>query len=361
MPRPLQVGIIGASASGGWARESHVPAVRHLAGLELAAVATTSQPSADDAARAFGAPAAYGDPADLFDDPAIDLVTVAAPVPAHRELILGALRAGKHVYSEWPLGAGIEQTTEIAAAARRAGVHTAIGLQALMHPVTAAARRLLESGAIGRPLTASASSTTAGFGPALPEAQLYLEQPESGMNLVTIQTAHTLDYMTSLLGPLDSLSALLTTQYPDLQVGEQRTPHHRTVADHVLVQARGQDGRAVSVEVAGGRPAGDTPFRVDIVGERGTLGVRGGAARGFQAGRLTLLRDHQPHEVDLGELAPLDEPVTNVAAVYAALRDDIANDTSTAADFDHAVDLAHLVEAVLESDARRQRVAAFAS
>jgi hypothetical protein len=33
MTKPLQVGIIGVSADGGWARESHVPAVQKLAGL----------------------------------------------------------------------------------------------------------------------------------------------------------------------------------------------------------------------------------------------------------------------------------------------------------------------------------------
>ena len=37
--------------------------------------------------------------------PDIDLVTVATRVPDHRELVLAALAAGKHVYCEWPLGA----------------------------------------------------------------------------------------------------------------------------------------------------------------------------------------------------------------------------------------------------------------
>jgi predicted dehydrogenase len=41
MPKPIRVGIVGASAEGGWAREGHVPAVEALDGLELVAVATT--------------------------------------------------------------------------------------------------------------------------------------------------------------------------------------------------------------------------------------------------------------------------------------------------------------------------------
>jgi predicted dehydrogenase len=55
MARALRVGIIGVSAEGGWARESHVPAVHNLAGLELAAVASSDQAKAKAAAKAFGA------------------------------------------------------------------------------------------------------------------------------------------------------------------------------------------------------------------------------------------------------------------------------------------------------------------
>jgi predicted dehydrogenase len=47
MGTPLKVGIIGASAERGWAKISHVPAVQGLEGLELAAVATHNQRSAD--------------------------------------------------------------------------------------------------------------------------------------------------------------------------------------------------------------------------------------------------------------------------------------------------------------------------
>ena len=110
MTRPLQVGIIGASAESGWARESHVPAVRTLSGLALGAVVTTSQASADEAAAAFGARISYATPAALFADPEIDIVTVAVKVPDHHDLVLGALKAGKHVYCDWPLSPTLPQT-----------------------------------------------------------------------------------------------------------------------------------------------------------------------------------------------------------------------------------------------------------
>ena len=53
--KPLRVGIIGASAGRGWAKDSHVPAVQQLAGVELAAVASSRLEKAEAAAKAFGA------------------------------------------------------------------------------------------------------------------------------------------------------------------------------------------------------------------------------------------------------------------------------------------------------------------
>src|SRR3954451_1210926 len=174
----VRVGIIGVHAERGWAREAHVPAVRALAGLELVAVATRSRESADAAAAAFGVDRAYGDAAALLADPDIDIVTVAASVPAHRDLIVAAIDAGQHVVTEWPVGTGTAQTEEIAAIADKAGLGTAVGLQARMNPAAVRARELVGSGAVGRVLSATVYSSTAGFGRVVGDDALYLERPE---------------------------------------------------------------------------------------------------------------------------------------------------------------------------------------
>jgi predicted dehydrogenase len=117
MPQELGVGLIGVNATRGWARDSHVPAVQALEGLHLVAVATRSQQSADAAASEFGADRAYGDALGLIADPGVDIVGVASSVPSHRELILAAVRHGKHVLTEWPLGIGSAENAAIVSAA----------------------------------------------------------------------------------------------------------------------------------------------------------------------------------------------------------------------------------------------------
>jgi len=97
MTGPLRVGIIGANPNRSWAKDSHIPALRSLEDVQLAAVATTSRASADAAAEAFGVGAAYDDPLALISASDIDLVSVCVRVPYHRDLVLASLAAEKHI------------------------------------------------------------------------------------------------------------------------------------------------------------------------------------------------------------------------------------------------------------------------
>ena len=351
MDKMLRVGIIGASAERGWAKISHVPAVQGLAGLELAAVATRDQPSAERAAKAFGARAAYADPRQLFADPGIDIVTVAVNVPAHRDLLLGAVAAGKHIYCEYPLGRDRAESEALAEAARAAGVHAAIGLQMRSNPAVRKARELIVAGAIGRVLSARIVSTAMAFGPKVEAAMAFGEVPENGVTLATIQGGHTLDTAIAVLGEFAGASALATTQFPQVEVERDGGPARqaRTTPDHLLVQVRLAGGAPLSVEVAGGRPPEETPFRFTVTGETHELVLEGGAPRGFQSGRLRLLLDGKAMPLDEGEAGPMPDEAANVALAYAALRDDILRGTATATGFAHAARVARLIEDMLEA------------
>jgi predicted dehydrogenase len=93
----IRIGIVGADTKASWAKVSHVPAIKGLPGVRLAAVATRSEQSAREAAEAFGADCWYSDPFAMIRDEGIDIITIAVNVPAHRVLVLAALDAGKAV------------------------------------------------------------------------------------------------------------------------------------------------------------------------------------------------------------------------------------------------------------------------
>ncbi|MGI4951890.1 MAG: Gfo/Idh/MocA family protein, partial [Janthinobacterium lividum] len=207
---------------------------------------------------------------------------------------------------------------------------------------------LLASGAVGRVLSARVLSTTMAFGPKVEAAMAFGEQEENGATLVTIQGAHTLDLAIAILGGLETAAALATTQFPHIQL-DGGAARQRSTADHILIQAHVAGGPALSVEVAGGRPPEATPFLFEVTGEAGVVTLQGGAARGFQSGRLRLLLNGAEQGVDEGEVAAMPDTAANVAGTYAALRDDILNGTATAPGFDHAVRLTRLIADLMAS------------
>src|SRR5712672_3554784 len=116
----VRVGIVGASASRGFASIAHVPALRALPQFEIAAVCTTRQESAEAAARHYAVPLAFSNPDAMARHPDVDLVTVK--VPDHYDPVMAAIAAGKHVYCEWPLGRDTEEAGQMLEAAERAGI-----------------------------------------------------------------------------------------------------------------------------------------------------------------------------------------------------------------------------------------------
>jgi predicted dehydrogenase len=346
MTRPLRVGVIGANPNRSWAKDSHIPALRSLANVQLVAVATTSRASADAAAEAFGV-RAHDDPLALITASDTDIVSVCVRVPYHRDLALAAIAADKHVYCEWPLGRDGAEAAEMASAARARPIHVAIGLQAHMNPAARRAAELIAAGAIGRPLTARIFSSTAGFARRLPASFAYLNTIESGANLITILGGHTLDVAILVLGGIDSLDALTTLQHPTVSFTDTGEQTQRSAPDHLLVQARMVSGCALSVEVAGDRPP-NTPFTFEVVGTDGGLRLAGGHPNGFQAGRLILSLNGERQRVDEPP-DTLSAAAVNVAAMYRALAGDISSGEHTAPDFDHAVRLTHLLHDVVQS------------
>lgn len=341
----LRVGVIGASLERGWANKSHLPALRSLSGVELAGVSGKTQEIADATAATVGATRGYKDVDSMIADPLIDVITVAVRVPAHHELVLKALKAGKHVYCEWPLGRTVQEAEELRVAAMNAGVHVAIGLQTRMNPALRKAQEFIEAGVLGRILSARMYSGTVAFGPTVSESDSYLEDPANGATHLTVHGGHAMDAVVALLGKLDALDALGTIQYNRIDV-EGKRDLERTIPDHLLVQAKLGVGAGVGVEVSGGRQSSGATFRFDITGEQQSLTLVGGAAVGFQAGRLQLLLDGERQAIDEGELAGLPDAAANVGAMYAALRDDIVGDTRTVPDFEHAVKLSRLLSSV---------------
>jgi predicted dehydrogenase len=354
MTGAIRVGLVGANPERGWARDAHLPALRALPDYTLAAVSARTQAQADAAAEAFGAPRAFGDSLALARDPDVDLVVVTVKVPEHRDVVLAALGAGKHVYCEWPLGRDLAEAEEMAAAVR-SDTHAVIGLQALSAPVIRQAARLVREGAVGRPRVLRVYGSAAAWGEETQPHYAYLQDKRNGATLETIGGGHTLAPVEALVGPYVEVDARNSTLLASVPVQGSDKTVERTCADHMLVLGLHDSGCVSTFEMIGG--TSDRPALFDLMGESGWLRVRGAAPGTCQIAQLTLeasvpIEPAEPVALDL------KGPPANVAETYARLAQDLRTGARTLPDFEDARRLTHLLDAIDRASAtgRRQRL-----
>jgi predicted dehydrogenase len=152
--RRIGVGLIGF----GWLGQAHSRSLLRIPTLfperdfelELAIVSDTDPARMDQAVGSFGYARGSADWRRVIDDPAVDLVVIAAPNALHVELIEAAADARKAVFCEKPVGGTPRETARAERAARRAGVITGVGYNYRWAPLVRYADRLVAEGRLGR-------------------------------------------------------------------------------------------------------------------------------------------------------------------------------------------------------------------
>lgn len=349
----IRLGIVGANAARGWARDAHLPALKALTHeYELRAVSARTQEIADAAREAFGAHQAFGNSLALAQAPEIDLVVVAVKVPEHRAVVLAALAAGKHVMCEWPLGRDVAEADEMAAAVGAAS-HVMIGLQGLAAPAVRQAAALVQNGAIGKPLLLRVFSPTAGWGAEAPPAYAYLQDKRNGATLETITGGHTLAAIEAIIGAYTELDARSSILRPQVRIAGTDEIITRSCADHMSVLGRHTSGCVSTLEVAGGSPA--KPFLLELEGETGWLKISGSNPGGYQTGPL-MLETSATGSLPADVVAPgLKGPAINVAESYARFAADIRQGTNTVPDFNTARQLSRQLDKIEQASISGQR------
>ena len=354
----IRVGIVGTTPLRGWAKTAHIPALCALDEYEITAVAASREESARDIAAELGIGHALTDPRRLAALPDVDLVVVTVKVPAHDELVRAALDAGKHVYCEWPLARTTEEADGLARLARDAGIHHVIGLQARESPVVTYARELIARGHVGRVTSVTAyAALGAGADARTPAALAYTKEAANAAGALEIVGGHTLDAVEHLVGEIAEVSALLSLQRPRHTVVETGETVQADTADQVLLSGLLRDGGVVSAHLHTGKVT-NPRCQIEIAGTDGDL-ILAGPVGGVQLTELTLSGAE-------GELAippehrtapdGLPVPAVNVAQVYRRLAEDLRTGGHRAADFDAAVRIHALLDAIRESAATRTRV-----
>ncbi|BCS33132.1 hypothetical protein TBR22_A23590 [Luteitalea sp. TBR-22] len=143
---PVKVALIGV---GPWGREllTHLSRVNALA---LVAVCDSYAPFLKRAQEAAPKAQAVADYKAVLAMADVEGVIIATPTHTHKEIVLAALQAGKHVYCEAPLASTVDDTRAIAQAAKGAGTLVfASGLQGRSNALQKHVWNFVKSGVLG--------------------------------------------------------------------------------------------------------------------------------------------------------------------------------------------------------------------
>lgn len=264
----IRLGIVGASAETGWAKQSHIPALRALPEYEFIAACTSRPESAERAAEVYRTRYAFSDYRDLVRCPEVDAVTIAVRVPWHREIAIAALREGKHVYCEWPLAPTVAEAEEMAEAAHRSGLKHQVGLQGKFAPWVQYVKELVQVGTLGRIFTVNArlSLRHSYMRPGMEWAA----KRASGNHILWIQVPHILILIVEALGDLVEVSAQVRTQFSRWRLPDSERLIEADAPDNVAIHGQLANGAALSAHFAY-VPAVSTGWRLEVYGEKGTL------------------------------------------------------------------------------------------
>lgn len=352
----IRVGVVGVTPSRGFASIAHMPALRALPQYEIVAVCTTRQESAAAAAAHYGVPLAFADPVALARHPDVDMVTVCVKVPDHLDPVMAAIDAGKHVYSEWPLGRNTEEATRMLQAAEAKGVRHAVGLQGRTSPSINYVRDLIAQGFIGKPLSGSLFVNAANWGATLDRA--YQAYFANGANLLTIPGGHNLDALCYCLGEFREVSAFAVSQRTHIPLEGTGEMIPMDVPDQLVVSGIVGDGTVVSAQVRGGMTRGHE-FLFEIHGTEGDLVLSATTRTSTQRQEL-LVQGAQGAGKPLAEMAvpeayrfvPTDTPTGspyNVAQLYAKMAGAIQGGMPMHPGFDDAVTRHRMIDMIVEA------------
>lgn len=334
---PVRVGVIGAS----YARGTHLPVYTELAAegvVELVAVATARRETADAVAEAFAVRRAHVGFEALCADPEVELVDVATRPSRHREMVLAALVAGKHVLCEAPLAPTVaDGEAMVAAQDGRLGI---VDMQSRYRPGLAELRRLLRDGYVGRIDNVVVEAFYPTFTrPAAVAASGWCADAAAGASSLRVHGLHSTDVLRWAVGELTDVRGAVATREPEWAGGIPATS-----VDSAAYSARTTDGAVVSVHTSWVAPFGEG-WRMVVHGSAGMLRAEASGHTGHCPVRLVGDRGDGPTELVPATGGATDPFGRLVRELAGAVRGGPTGDLPTFADGVAALRVAERVEA----------------
>lgn len=348
---PIRVAVIGANHEYGWGGTAHMRALSNFEGFEVVAICNSNEESARRNAIHFNVPQAFSNVYELAQADGIDLVSVCMQVSHHVEVVTPLLSSKKAILCEWPLAKTTAEAEALARSARERSACCWVGLQGRFAPAAEEARRFIAAGKIGE-ITSVRIEQSVPFQERPTRRTAYLQNADSGADFLAIPVAHAIDVMRYCIGFPEQTAAYANTSVPYVTEAESGDRLRRTSPDQLAFVGALANGAPVSALFRGGRGE-DSGFLLEVSGTQGGLvlhGPRGGRA---QMAPLSLkcrqgMGEYQIVPQPEEECSRNDEfgLAANVHRLYEAIKRSKGGADRRLADFEDAVKLHHIVDAL---------------
>jgi predicted dehydrogenase len=171
-------------------------------------------------------------------DPRVGLFDNGGPNALHAEPCIEAVRNGKHVLCEKPLGMDADESHRMWVEAERAGVQHMTGFNYRFVPAVRRAREILETGGIGEVVHFRATYLQS-WGWDADEGVWRFDKGQAGTGAIGDLGTHIIDLARYLVGDIASVSALVRTVLPG-----------REVDDHFVATVEFENGAVGTLEAS---------------------------------------------------------------------------------------------------------------
>ncbi len=240
--------------------------------IKLIGVATASEASGEKAIDQAGYEFATRDYRDLLARDDIHLINVCVPNNMHRDVVIDALNAGKHVYCDKPLALNLREAEEMWAVARNAKTIHQMTFNYRFIPAMLRAKQLMEQGFCGRVFQYRVCYLHSSYIDPKRPFTWRMDKSKGGGGASADLGSHVIDLVRYLLGDFEAVFATGETFIKERPAAPGSSERRQVDVDDVFwMQCRMQSGALGTIESSRLSTGACDEIRLEIHGELGAI------------------------------------------------------------------------------------------
>jgi len=200
----------------------------------------------------------------------IDVVTVSTPNVFHKDNILAALAAGKHIYADKPLASNYAEALEVTAAWEKSGLIAQVAHQFRFYPAVIRAKQLINEDRIGNIMSFHGAYLHSGSIARNKPIGWKQDKAMGGGGVLFDLGSHILDLLRYLLGDFSEIFASTRILYPE-RPNAKGEMVKITADDSAWILCKLPGGSQGMVEASKIYTGTNDDFRFEIYGDKGAV------------------------------------------------------------------------------------------